>query len=53
MRQNNYFFFLQKRINYFEGMSRAIAMSKMDMFKTSDRVSFLIIFFGFSSTMPL
>ena len=31
--------------NYFVGMSRDIAMQKKDMFKTNDRVSFLIIFF--------
>ena len=47
VRQNSYFFFLQKRLNYYGGMSGGIVMKKTDMFKTSGRASFLIILFQF------
>ena len=47
VRQNNYFFFLQKCRNYCGGMSGGIVMQKTDMFKTSGRSSFLIILFQF------
>ena len=47
MRQNSYFFFLQKRRNYCGGVSGDIVIKKTDMFKTSDRASFLIIPFQF------
>ena len=47
VRQNSYFFFLQKRRNYCGGMSWGIVMYKTDMFKTSGRASFLIILFQF------
>ena len=47
VRQNSYFFFLQKRRNYCGGMSWGIVMQKTDMFKTSGRASFLIILFQF------
>ena len=47
VRQNSYFFFLQKRRNYCGGMSWGIVMKKTDMFKTSGRASFLIIIFQF------
>ena len=47
VRQNSYFFFLQKRRNYCGGMSWGIVMLKTDMFKTSGRASFLLIFFQF------
>ena len=47
VRQNSYFFFLQKRRNYCGGMSWGIVMQKTDMFKSSGRASFLIILFQF------
>ena len=47
VRQNTYFFFLQKRRNYCRGMSWGIVMYKTDMFKTSGKASFLIILFQF------
>ena len=47
VRQNSYFFFLQKRRNYCGGMSWGIVMQKSDMFKTNGRASFLIILFQF------
>ena len=47
VRQNSYFFFLQKRRNYCGGMGRGIVMQKTDMFKTSGRASLLIILFQF------
>ena len=47
VRQNSYFFFLQKCSNYCGGMSRGIVMLKTDMLKTSGRASFLIILFQF------
>jgi hypothetical protein len=46
-RQNSYFFFFQKRLNYYGGMSGGIVIKKTDMLKTSDRASFLIIRFQF------
>ena len=48
MRQIIYFFFLQKHRTYFGGMSRDIVMKKMEMFKTNDIASFLIILFRLS-----
>ena len=48
VRQNSYFFFLQKRRNYCGGMSWGIVM-----FKTSGRASFLIILFSVSSVLRL
>ena len=47
MRQNSYFFFLQKHRNYCGGMSVGIVMKKTDMFETSGRASLLIILFQF------
>ena len=47
VRQNSYFFFLQKRRDYCGGMSGGIVMQKTDMFKTSGRASFLILLFQF------
>ena len=39
VRQNRYFFFLQKRRKHFGGMSEGIVM---DMFKNSDSASFWV-----------
>ena len=39
VRQNSYFFFLQKRRKHFGGMSEGIAMA---MFKNSDSASFRV-----------
>ena len=49
-------FFLQKKKKrrfYCGGMRVGIVMSKTDMFKTSGRASFLIIFFSVSSVLRL
>ena len=51
VRQNSYFFFLQKRRNYCGGISEDSVMYKTDMFKTSDRASFLIILFSVYSEL--
>ena len=39
VRRNSYFFFLQKRLKHFRGMSEGIVM---DMFKNSDSASFRV-----------
>ena len=53
VRQNSYFFFLQKGGIYCGGMRLGIVMEKKEMFKTNGRVPFLIYFFSFFSTTSL